>query len=297
MSGHFELMEAALESHPEGVALVNVAGQVLFWNRAAEAMTGYARIEVVARATPWPLENLVHGGTVWDATSSLHGSTGVRPALVRGQHKLGGDLSLAARRLVLRDGLGERIGAAVIFYPAEVVKGPPRGEAGTDGAIEEMQAQLEARLTERYEEFLKNGTDLGVIWLMADQAHELRRTHGMRACEAMMERMQRTLAGGLHSNEELGRWGEDEFLVLTSEAQPLALQARGQSLMGVARTTEFRWWGDRISLTVSTGAAQAMSEESLVALLERAKAAMFSSLHTGGNHVTVAPGRQSCLRS
>ena len=301
MSGRVELMEAALEAHPDGVALLDAAGQVLFWNRAAETMTGFGGIEMIGRSTPWALEQLVHGGMAWDEVSQLHSPAASRASLVHGQHKLGGDLAVAARRLVLRGELGERIGMAVLFHPAEVVEGLPRGESGPSQEMDEAQAQLEIRLTERFEECMQGGAGLALIWLMVDQAHDLRRTHGGRACEAMMDRMQRTLAGGLHPGEELGRWGEDEFLVLAPDtgldAPSVAAHARGQALAGVARTTEFRWWGDRISLTISAGVAQAQPDEMLVSLLERAKAAMFSSLHAGGNHVTVAPGRQSCSRS
>ena len=297
MSGRVELMEAALEAHPEGIALLDAAGQVLFWNRAAETMTGFCGIDLVGRCSPWALEELIHGGNAWDEVSHLHSSTSSRASLVHGQHKLGGDLAVAARRLVLRDELGGRIGMAVLFHPAEVVEGLPRGESGSTQEMNDSQARLEERLMERFEEFMQGGASLALIWLMVDQAHDLRRTHGARACEAMMERVQRTLAGGLHRREELGRWGEDEFLVLTEDAHSEALLARGQALAGVARTTEFRWWGDRISLTVSAGAARALPDEMLVSLLERAKAAMFSSLHAGGNQVMVAPGRQSCSQS
>lgn len=297
MSGRSDLMEAALESHPEGIALVDAAGQILFWNRTAETITGFAAMEVVARSTPWALDPLVHGGGAWDEASRLDGVSGVRPTLLHGRHKLGGDLAIAARRLVLRDGMGERIGTAVLFHQAEVVEALPRGNSGDGETVEEAQVHLEARLSERFEEFLQGTAELGLIWLMVDQAHELRRTHGARACEAMMDRTERTLAGALHSGEELGRWGEDEFLILTRVAQPEALETRGQCMTGVARTTEFRWWGDRISVTASAGAACAQPGETLIGLLERAKAAMFSSLHAGGNHVTLAPGRNLCSRS
>jgi len=68
-------------------------------------------------------------------------------------------------------------------------------------------------------------------------------------------------------------------------------------LAGLARTADFRWWGDRVSLTVSIGAAQAQSAGTLADLLERAKAAMFSSYHAGGNRVTAAPEGDACSRS
>jgi GGDEF domain-containing protein len=75
------------------------------------------------------------------------------------------------------------------------------------------------------------------------------------------------------------------------------LASHAQALAGLARTAEFRWWGDKVSITVSIGAAQAEREASLADLLERAKTAMSSSLHAGGNQIASAPGRQACSPS
>jgi GGDEF domain-containing protein len=77
------------------------------------------------------------------------------------------------------------------------------------------------------------------------------------------------------------------------------LATHGQALAGLARTADFRWWGDRVSLTVSIGAAQACAqdEEGLAQLLERAQGAMEASIRAGGNCVTSAPGRRECLPS
>jgi GGDEF domain-containing protein len=65
----------------------------------------------------------------------------------------------------------------------------------------------------------------------------------------------------------------------------------------MARTADFRWWGDRVSLTVSIGAAQGDSgeEETLAELLERARKALAASLREGGNRITSAGGAQKCL--
>jgi GGDEF domain-containing protein len=125
-----------------------------------------------------------------------------------------------------------------------------------------------------------------------DQAHDLRKTHGERACETMLETVERTLANGLRPGEEVGRWGDYEFLVLSHESSAPALGAHAQMLGRLARTADFRWWGDRVSLTVSMGAAEGEPEDTLAELLERAQAAVADSIHAGGNHVTLASSRQ-----
>jgi GGDEF domain-containing protein len=95
----------------------------------------------------------------------------------------------------------------------------------------------------------------------------------------------------------MGRWGADEFLVVSREQTGETLKAHARTLAGLARVTDFRWWGDRITITVSIGAATAAGPGSLISLLERAKAAMLTSFHAGGNQTTEVPEVQACLPS
>lgn len=163
--------------------------------------------------------------------------------------------------------------------------------------MEASKADFEDRLAALFEDFLHGGLPFGFLWITVDQAHELRKTYGASACEAMLEKIERSLARGLQPGEELRRWGDDEFLILSHARTPEMLAAHAQPLAGLARTTDFRWWGDRASLTVSIGAAQADLAGTLAGMLERAKAAMFSSFRAGGNRITAAPGEKSCSPS
>lgn len=292
MADRRELMEAALESYPEGIALLDCDGHVLLWNRAAESISGFPRMEIVGRTVPWAVESLLeqrHGDEPAEVSE--------RGTLVHAQHKQGGGLAALVRCRVLRDGMGVRIGSIVTFRAAENWDAMPHGSATPGTVAEEAQSSLEERVEEVFRDFTERGVDFGLLWVTVDQADELRRTHGARACESMLERVERTLAGGLRPGEEIGRWGDDEFLVLCHVSGGEALKAHAQLLAGLARTTDFRWWGDRVSLAVSIGAAQADHGESLVQLLERAQAAMHSSMHAGGNHITLAPGRRACSPS
>ena len=73
----------------------------------------------------------------------------------------------------------------------------------------------------------------------------------------MLDKVRHALAQGLRPAEEMSRWGDDEFLVVAHEHSAEMLAAHARTLAGLARTADFRWWGDRVSLTVSIGAAQA----------------------------------------
>ena len=295
MADRMELLEAALDSLAEGVALADHEGRAVLWSRAAETITGFTSGDIVGRSVRDMLDALVVGGAQqWIRQTDSENAMG-RGSLVRVQHKVGHEIPLMARVLVLRDGLGVRIGTGVVFHPAESIDALPHGESG-ENSIGENQVELEDRLAAMHEDFLRSDIPLGVLWVTVDQARVFRQTHGIRACDAMLEKVGRTLAGGMKPAEEIGRWGDDEFLVLSHERNTPMLAAHAQMLAGLARTTDFRWWGDRASLTLSIGAAQAERGEPLAGLLERAQAAMLASLRVGGNHVTTAQERPPCLR-
>jgi len=167
-----------------------------------------------------------------------------------------------------------------VFHPAESLDALPHGDISGSNEVVASQADLEDRLQMEYEDFVRGEVPLGVLWMSVDQAHEMRRTHGLGACEAMFEKVEKALAHGLRPSEELGRWGDDEFLIISHERSREMLTVPGQALAGLARTADFRWWGDRISVTVSIGMAQAEHEQGdgLAQLLERAQKAMESSM-------------------
>jgi diguanylate cyclase (GGDEF)-like protein len=246
---------------------------------------------------PEPLEQLLLASArLVNMEPDSGGQLGHR-TLVHAPHKLGHAVPVMARYFILRDEMGGRMGMSILFHPADSLDALPHGESEQGGDLKASQAVLEDRLATMFGDFIRGGLALGVLWISVDQAAELRKTHGAGACEAMLEKIGRTMANGLRPAEEMGRWGDDEFLILSHERTPEMLASHAQGLAGLARTADFRWWGDRATLTVSIGAAQAEPEGSLVELLERAKAAMLTSFHAGGNQISSAPGRQVCSPS
>jgi PAS domain S-box-containing protein/diguanylate cyclase (GGDEF)-like protein len=297
MADRAELIEVALDTYPEGIALLGGEGQIILWNRAAETITGYGCADLLSRQVPEPLEQLLLASArLVNMEPDSGGQLGHR-TLVHAPHKLGHAVPVMARYFILRDEMGGRMGMSILFHPADSLDALPHGESEQGGDLKASQAVLEDRLATMFGDFIRGGLALGVLWISVDQAAELRKTHGAGACEAMLEKIGRTMANGLRPAEEMGRWGDDEFLILSHERTPEMLASHAQGLAGLARTADFRWWGDRATLTVSIGAAQAEPEGSLVELLERAKAAMLTSFHAGGNQISSAPGRQVCSPS
>jgi diguanylate cyclase (GGDEF)-like protein/PAS domain S-box-containing protein len=293
MTDRMELLESALDTLPDGLAVFGAAGEVVLWNHAAEAITGYASLELERQPVPGIVKALLVEKPRLVEMQRPGG------AVVRVRHKLGHEVPVMARSLVLRDGLGERIGMAAMFHPAEGLDALPRGEGSEDEETALSRDDLDDRVNSEFDDFLRGGLPFGVLWVGVDQAQELRRTHGAAARAAMLAKVERALRAGLRPAEAIGRWGEDEFLVIARERTAVMLARHAQTLAGLARTADFRWWGDRVTLTVSIGAAQAESgrDTDLAPLLERARKAMMASMRAGGNRITCAGGGLACLPS
>jgi diguanylate cyclase (GGDEF)-like protein len=319
MNDRVAMLEATLDLIEEGVAILDEQSNVLFWNKAATALTGRPAEEVIWRPCPEGLYRIDeehrsrigmsarrpgHNSANPGSTAACSGRTAVMeaqpdckeedgpplecPTLVSMGHKLGHAVPGMLRKVALRDAVGAPAGAALLFYPVEEVDALPHGESGEGADIERSQADMEDRLDAAHHQWLTSHLPFGLLWLSVDQAVSMRKTHGCDACEAMLRTVEHTLLRQMKPSEIIGRWGNHEFLVLAHERTAEVLLEHAQRLAGLARTADFRWWGDRIGLTVSIGASQASAGDTLQSLLNRARQAMHASEYAGGNHVTEA---------
>ncbi len=320
-----EMLGATLDLLDEGVAVLDTVSRVVYWNTAAATLTGYLRMNLLSRPCPSDLYKLaedhrcavdpcdcgtapslteksvavkdymgpkysgqmyVQKGISFDPSSPDAQAEANHGVLVTMKHHLGHTLPAMLRNIPLRDDLGKRIGSVLLFRPVEELDAIPHGESLEGLGLARSQAEMEDRLETAFHEWKTGHVPFGLLWITIDQAAQMRRTHGRDACEAMLRTVEHRLAQGLRPNEVIGRWGSDEFLVLSHERTAQMLTAHGEHLAGLTRTADFRWWGDRVSLTASIGAAQAMEADTLSRLMLEAQQAMHASIYAGGNHVS-----------
>lgn len=323
MGDRLVMLEATLDLMDEGVAILDEKSNVVFWNKAAAALTGYPAGDLIFRRCPDDLYRIdeKHRSRVGSsAEAEVRGHQGDRagefgetlaahsngptesqaepdsndlmqyPTLVSMGHRLGHLVPGMLRKVALRDSCGVTTGAALMFYPVEEVDALPHGESGEGVGIERSQADMEDRLEAAHHQWATNRMQFGLLWITIDQARALRKTHGLDACEAMLRTVEQTLLRQMKPAEVIGRWGSNEFLMLAHERTAETLVDHARRLAGLARTADFRWWGDRVGLTVSIGASQAIEGDTLESVLHRAQQAMQASEYAGGNQVTEARG-------
>lgn len=292
---------AVLDSLEMGVYVVDRERRIIFWNRGAEAMTGFRAEEVLGRSCHE--EILVHcdkdGAKLCSAGCPMQTSIEdgePREQLLFLRHKAGHHIPVRVRITVLRNRAGEIAGGVETFVETPLERplvSMAAERRSAPGSREHIERCLERNLSDPG----RRQQGFGVLELRVDQIEQLRRTHGREAAETLLGVVAETLVNALPASDAVGRWSENEFLVIARESSARGLELDADRLRGMARSAEFRWWGDRVPVTVSVGGAIASGEDTCESLLRRAQAALEESSAAGGDRVTVANGTESGARA
>ena len=113
---------------------------------------------------------------------------------------------------------------------------------------------------------------------------QFRTRNGQVACRSILQVLARTLRNTVWPTDFVGSWSENRFLVILSGCREDALQAVSARILKMMATATIQWWGEELSVIVSTGCAGARTDDTVESILDRAQPAL------GGNQVA-QPGR------
>jgi PAS domain S-box-containing protein len=273
-----QLFESFCDAMPRGVCLVDVQGKIVYWNAAAEEITGYLRQEVLGRAYRGDLlMQCSHCGGIKRNTEL---QCPVREVLRDGRavasdlflrHKEGHRLAVHVDAFPLRNSMGELLGVAEILdlsqgkhegagWPAhserefEIAAGLP--------AIEESREHLQLALRSQS----ASSTALLLIE-MSEQAAILQ--HGGTAMLRQATRvLAKTVAGLLPAPNFLGCWSDDRLVALIPACSLVALEQLGANLAEVGSSCAVKWWGDRVVVRIRAVARYLDSSQPADALIQ-----------------------------
>lgn len=291
------IWRAVIDSLELGIHVVDRNLCTSYWSRAAEKITGYAGAEVLGRQCC--KQQCIHGtpgSTQQPCACPLRATMEdgeTRHSHIYLRHKLGHAVPVRARTAVLRGGKGEIAGAVESFVEMQAEAGESYdGMAALQGIPEQAgiprSREYVASWLERSVQAIdRDHQPFGVLQIQVDQLPRLRVTHGREATEALMRVIAQSLICSLHSSDVFGRWSDSGFLVIARDANSLALELDADLLRTLAKSVEFRWWGDRIPITVSVGGTMARPGDSLQLILPRLAEALGRGMAIGGDRVVV----------
>ena len=288
-----------LDHVADGVYFVDRDRRILYWNRAAEALTGYSADEVVGRRcqdsilchmTPEGLglcaDNCHLAGSMEDGEP--------RQADVYMRHKQGHRVPVRVRSEPIRED-GEVVGSVEVF--SDVSEHAACLEQVEELTRETLHDPLtgvgnrryaEISLTSRFDEAHRYGWPFGVLFLDIDHFKDVNDTHGHDVGDEVLKAVANTLAANVRSFDFVGRWGGEEFLVVmpnVEEAGTLMRLAERFRMLIAAASANLPD-GGRLSVTVSMGATMVRPDDTLDELLRRVDELMYASKQSGRDCVT-----------
>jgi diguanylate cyclase (GGDEF)-like protein/PAS domain S-box-containing protein len=297
--GSQELYRMVLDSLPVAVCAVDREGKVILWNEGAERVTGYLRQDVLGRlCTEAFLEhadtdnNPLEGNAIPLLETMRDGKCLTVRASLR--KKSGQSVGVHVRTVPLRGDDGRMHGAAELFE--EMIKRMPtdrrHNKLAVAGAVDQLTGILNhsmilAHLQEALGLHKVYPVPFCALCISIDGLTKIRERFGQAAVDATLHVVAQTLQSALRPTDYLGRWLEQEFLVILPECSGDDVPKVGDRLRKMAQRAHVSWWGDTWGATISIGATPVHDMDTAGGVVSRAEEGMRKGSDGGGNQVVV----------
>ncbi|MBT3201225.1 MAG: sensor domain-containing diguanylate cyclase [Phycisphaerales bacterium] len=303
------LQDAILNGLSEGVYFVDKNRRILFWNKAAEELTGYSATQVLGRSCAdgilmhvdetgkclcedgCPLEGAMQDGLPCQAHVFLHHADGHRvPVHVRGS--------------AIYDSQGEIVGSVEVFSDDS-------DRVGVMTRLKQLEQialldELTGLANRRYfnrafaaclATFERDAMPFGLLMIDIDHFKKINDTYGHDIGDAILRLVAQTLAGNCRAYDTPVRWGGEEFAVLSENVDEDTLYSIAERARILIGQSSYALDGESLSVNVSIGASIARTDDNLEAIIKRADANLYSSKRNGRNQTTIDRTSQSCLNA
>ena len=295
-----ELYRAILESLPAGVCVVDQEKIIQLWSDGAERITGRRRHEVIGRSCVG--EPLLHCARK-DCEGCREECPMVRtmktsqPAetVAFVYHRAGYEIPVRARAVPVRNAHGSIIGAVEIFDDQQPAAGPNhRGQNLHQlGYVDDVTSvanriMMQAHLRDVLGTFHEVHVPFCLLCLRLNNLRDFRARFGADAAASLLRMVARTIESAVWVTDFVGRWTEEEFLVILNGCREDKLASVRQRLQRLVATDAIEWWGERLSLPFSIGQVASEPGDTLELLLERLRKSVraASSEAGAGEHGT-----------
>lgn len=284
-----------LDSLSDGIYFVNRRREVLYWNKAAEQLSGYTAEEMLGKRCADNTLNHVdeNGRNLCRRGCPLAGCMRdgeSRNVNVFMHHKDGHRVPVSIRSLPMRDEEGKIVGSVEIFSD----------RSHTMAISSEVEALRQATVTDpltgignrRQADISLNGfgnawrqnkVPFGVLYVDIDNFKSINDRWGHDVGDRVIKAVSSTLIATLRPTDVACRWGGDEFVIFLPNISEEGLVAVGKRLVLLLRESWIELDGETVSFTASVGGAMSRFGDDACDVMARADAQLYMSKKSGRN--------------
>lgn len=295
---NFDAYVKVIEHIHDGVYFVDKNRDIVFWNKAAEEITGFTAEEVVGHncadnildhvdedmnhicVLGCPLDATIHDGIMRDEVLYLH-------------HKDGHRIKIHTKILPIYN--GDTIeGAFEIFtdnkhsvnssmYIKELTKASYNDYLTGIPNRQYMEKQLDSCLRD----YKVLGINFAVLFIDIDNFKSFNDNYGHDVGDMALKAVTKSATNLLGKKDFLSRWGGDEFVMSLVEIDKQQLEKTGQRLAKLIDASAMTINGEYVPITASIGATIVKPDDTIDSIIKRADMLMYKSKLSGKNRVTV----------
>ncbi|MCV2361864.1 GGDEF domain-containing protein [Paucibacter sp. DJ1R-11] len=137
----------------------------------------------------------------------------------------------------------------------------------------------------------RQGQYLSVLMLDIDHFKRVNDGYGHQAGDAVLRGVAHTLLSRLRAQDQIGRFGGEEFLLMLPDTSLEGAATLAEALRQAVEATPTQWGAHRISVTISIGVAGGVITGAVTVdgLVAAADSAMYRAKQSGRNRCEVAP--------
>jgi len=288
-----------LDNLHDGVYYVDLERRILYWNQAAERITGFPADEVVGGRCSdnilmhvdengeqlcldgCPLAATMEDGKLREMEAYLH-------------HKQGHRVPVSVRAAALRDDQGRISGVVEIFTDissreAKLLRVQELERLAMRDGLTGLanRRYMEDEFSSRIDESERYAVPFGVLFMDIDHFKAINDRYGHDAGDQVLRTVASTLEQCARSFDVVGRWGGEEFVALIRNVDLEALGRIGERYRSLVARSETHSAEGTIRATVSVGGTLLARGDTIEDVLRRADALMYRSKEEGRNRVTV----------
>jgi diguanylate cyclase (GGDEF)-like protein/PAS domain S-box-containing protein len=275
-----EIVRNIIETLPVGLCVVDLQKKIQLWSDGAERITGHLRHAVIGHSCigepllhcdqpgcefcgeECPLARAIKTGRPAESVGFLH-------------HKSGHEILVRIRAVPIRNGHGSIIGAAETFEDASATGVDHREHSlKLSSCMDHVtdvssRALMDSHLRHHLATFVEVQEPFAVMCLRVENLEQFRSTYGAEAAASLLRVVARTIEAAVWKTDIVGRWSDDEFLVILSGCRDEDLSIVRERVRHMLANDSIEWWGERRSLRVTIGQATAQAGDTLETLMER----------------------------
>jgi len=290
---------SVLDNLFEGVFFLSEEREIVYWNQAAESITGYRREDVLGRTCSESfLSHMSENGSSYCQGQCPFCQTPVvslgTESLVFLCHQQGHRVGVWLRSVPVLDQNGKRAGAFEVFR----AQNDAQSMAEKIKRLEEMalldgltrlanRSHTEANLQIRLEELDRYGWPFGVLFVDIDHFKAINDQFGHEQGDKVLKLVAMTLQNSLRPFDFLGRWGGEEFLAIVINVTQAKLEKIAERARMLIQESKLVVGKGQVELTVSIGATLAHKKDQISDLVKMADQLMYQSKKAGRNRVTI----------